>query len=278
MLLYRTAQGLARGRGDQLELLDVPHADLAALLAEGRAFIEQAPAKTVVALADARILAPVVPRGRIILNGANYIGHVEEAGMPVPSVPLFLDVEGGGFCAPETPIRLPAEAPSMVDYEGELVLIIAKPGQDIARDQAWAHVGGFTIGNDVSARCVQLAAMTDGRLVDLPQVRRSKSFPTFKPMGPAVLVAGPEEESIDLLLETRLNGEVVQRAGTGEMLFDIPAIVEHVSRRFALETGDIIFTGTPAGVALATGRYLAPGDTVEVSIEAIGTLRNRIVA
>ncbi|WP_263399627.1 fumarylacetoacetate hydrolase family protein [Saccharopolyspora pogona] len=136
----------------------------------------------------------------------------------------------------------------------------------------------MTIVNDVSARDVQLAGMSDGVITDTRGVARGKTFPTFKPLGPAVVTMEEFDHPLDLAITTRVNGELRQDGRTSEMLFTVPEVIETVSASVPLEAGDVILTGTPAGVALASGRYLRPGDEVEIDIEHIGRLRNPVVS
>jgi 2-keto-4-pentenoate hydratase/2-oxohepta-3-ene-1,7-dioic acid hydratase in catechol pathway len=278
MLLYRTKDGIARGDGESLDLLDLPPGDLAELLADDVERIRTAKVIGKISLKSAQLLPPVAGNGRIILNGANYVDHVKEAGMPMPLTPLFLDIPDSGICAPLADIILPREAPTCVDYEGELALIITRAGRSIPKAEAWSYVGGLSVANDVSARDVQLAGMKDGVIFDLDCIRRGKSFPTFSPIGPGVLVLDAQQSVSDLQLKTTVNGQPRQSGHIGEMIFDIPTIVEHVSQRFDLKIGDVILTGTPGGVGLATRDYLVAGDVVEVTISGIGTLRNTVVA
>lgn len=278
MLLYRTTEGIARRNGDLLDLIDTRHADIASLLAEGEEVARTAAVVKTIHLADAQLLAPVARRGRIILNGLNYVDHVDEGKMQRPDAPTFLDINDEGLSEPGVDILLPAEAATHVDFEGELVLIITKGGSNIPAEAAWDHIGALTIGNDVSARDVQMAGIENGIMVRLDQVRRGKTFPTFKPIGPAAFVPDERGGPLNLRLQTRVNGEVRQEALTSQMMFDIPTVIAHVSAQHELEVGDLIFTGTPSGVGLADGRYLRAGDVVEVTIDEIGTLRNRVVA
>ena len=277
MLLYRTDRGIGSGDGEMLDLLDVSYGDIAEFIAAGRDALDGAAVRERLRLSSVKLLAPVRPRGRIILNGLNYVDHVQEGAMRMPEAPVFLDIDDVGLCDPGTDILLPAESPDKVDYECELVLIVTQAGGNIPAEAAWQHIGGLTAGNDVSARDVQLAGIDEGRLVRLDQVRRGKTFPTFKPLGPSVLVTQDICLPLDLRLTTRVNGEIRQDARTSQMIFDIPTVIEHVSRQFRLEVGDIIFSGTPSGCAVGTGRYLMAGDRVEVSVESIGTLESRVV-
>jgi 2-keto-4-pentenoate hydratase/2-oxohepta-3-ene-1,7-dioic acid hydratase in catechol pathway len=278
MRLYRTRHGVARADGDELLLLDLPHPDIAAVLAEGIEVARRARVRARLALAETELLAPVAAPGTIVLAGANYRDHVLEAGMPMPTSPVFLVARGAVATGPNAPIVLPAEAPGHVDYEGELALVIGVPGREIRAADAWNHVGGLTVANDVSARDVQLAAMTDGVITDPAAVARAKSFPGFKPLGPGMVTPDELELPLDLGIRTTVGGVRRQESRTVEMLFDVPTIIEAVSARIALAVGDVILTGTPSGVGLATGSYLRAGDVVEVAIDGIGTLRNPVVA
>lgn len=282
MLIHLTAEGLARRAGDELLLLNLAHRDIGEVFADtdnrdqAFALLRDATVAKRVRAAEAELQAPLTPPGRFVLVGANYEDHVREAGMPMPESPVFVIIPNQGLCGPSDTVRLPAEAPSMVDYEGELAVVLARGGRDIPAEQAWSHIGGFTIVNDISARDVQLSAMPDGVIGDTSTVARAKSFPSFKPLGPAVLVPEQITGQPDLRLQTRVNGEVRQEARTADMIFDLGEIIAYVSRTEELHSGDVVLTGTPSGVALASGNYLRAGDRVEVEIEGIGTLTNPV--
>jgi 2-keto-4-pentenoate hydratase/2-oxohepta-3-ene-1,7-dioic acid hydratase in catechol pathway len=282
MLIYRTADGLARGDGEDVLLLDLPYRDLGDLLTAAgnrraaRQALDEAAVRMRIPASDAELLAPVAAPGRLVLVGANYADHVEEAGMATPVEPMFLVVSDAGISGPTDDIRLPAQAPSQVDYEGELAIVLATGGADVPVARAWEHIAGLTAANDVSARDVQMSAMAQGVIRDIGTLSRSKNFPTFKPVGPAVLMADALAQQPDLVLQTFVNGELRQQSRTSAMLFDLAEIISHVSRQVELHAGDVLLTGTPSGVALANGRYLVAGDIVEVRIEGIGTLRNTV--
>lgn len=282
MLIYLTADGLARAAGDVLLLLDLSHQDIGEVFADtddrdaAYALLRDATVAKRIPVGEAELRAPVTPPGRFVLVGANYADHVREAGMPMPESPVFVMVPDQGLCGPSDIIRLPVEAPTMVDYEGELAVVLAGGGRDISAERAWSQIGGFTVVNDVSARDVQLSAMLDGVITDGSAVARAKSFPSFKPLGPAVLVPEQITDQPDLRLQTRVNGEIRQEGRTGDMIFDLAQIIAYVSRTEELRPGDVVLTGTPSGVALTTGAYLRHGDNVEVEIERIGTLTNPV--
>ncbi|MEV0069917.1 MULTISPECIES: fumarylacetoacetate hydrolase family protein [unclassified Amycolatopsis] len=273
MRLYRTTQGLARGEGDELLLLDVPHHDVAELLVDNA---QDAAVRGRLPLAEATLLAPVAQPKTVVIVGANYAGHIAEAGLKVPTTPAFFPITPGPelFVGTGKPIVLPAEAPDRVDYEAELAVVLGAPAGDVKVEDAARCIAGFTVANDVSARDVQFRGMRDGAVVDLSLLQRAKGFPTFKPLGPVLVT--PDELGDDLAVTTRVNGVLRQQGRTSEMLFPVAELVAAVSAKIPLAAGDVILTGTPAGVALASGDYLRAGDVVEVSVEGIGSLRNEV--
>jgi 2-keto-4-pentenoate hydratase/2-oxohepta-3-ene-1,7-dioic acid hydratase in catechol pathway len=280
MRLYRTVRGIARGEGDGLVLLDLPYPDLGSLLAADVTLARTAAVTGRPPLGSIELLPPVSRPNTVVLVGANYRDHVVEAGLSMPTSPAFFPVPAGvdlltGY---GSPIVLPVEAADQVDYEAELAVIIGVGGKDIRARDAWNHVGGLTVANDVSARDIQFQGMHDGAVVDLAPIQRSKTFPTFKPLGPAMVTPDEFSPALDLAVTTRVNGELRQNGRTGEMLFSLPELIEAVSARIPLAPGDLILTGTPAGVGLASGAYLKPGDTVEVAVEGIGHLCNMVTS
>jgi 2-keto-4-pentenoate hydratase/2-oxohepta-3-ene-1,7-dioic acid hydratase in catechol pathway len=280
MRLYRTTRGLARGDGDALLLLDLPHPDVGSLLADDIARVRTARVTDRVTPGSVTLLAPVSAPATVVVVGANYRDHVVEAGIVMPTAPQFFPVSTGRdfFTAHGSPIVLPAEAPGHVDYEAELAVVIGTGGKDIRATDAWHHVGGFTVANDVSARDVQFRGMRDGSVVDLSPIQRSKTFPTFKPLGPVVVTPDEFTQPLDLTITTHVNGEQRQKGRTSDMLFSVAEIIEAVSTSITLAPGDLLLTGTPAGVGLASGTYLKAGDTVAVAIGGIGELRNAVTA
>ncbi|MDX1577015.1 MAG: fumarylacetoacetate hydrolase family protein [Gemmatimonadota bacterium] len=210
-----------------------------------------------VPLEGARLLAPVEP-GKVIAVGLNYASHLggrEPADEPGLFAKLPTSIIGPG-----EPIVLPADA-SNVHYEGELVVVIGKTASRVSRDEAGDYIFGVTAGNDVSERNWQGSDL---------QWLRAKGADTFGPIGPAV-VRGLDYD--DLLVQTRLNGEVRQSEGSADLIFDVREVVSYISRYIRLEPGDVIFTGTPG-----TTRPMEPGDVVEVEVEGVGVLRNPVVA
>lgn len=216
-------------------------------------------------LDEVRLLAPVIPRSKVVCVGKNYADHVAEmkdvtgvGSAEAPAEPLL-------FLKPNTSVIGPGEAivrPAIsdrVEHEGELAVVIGALAKEVPVERAMEVVYGFTCANDVTARDLQIS---DG------QWARAKGFDTFCPLGPVI------ETDLDLAdarIETRVNGEVRQQGSTAQLIHSVAAIVAHASQAFTLLPGDVILTGTPAGVG-----PLEPGDTVEVEIEGIGTLRNGV--
>jgi 2-keto-4-pentenoate hydratase/2-oxohepta-3-ene-1,7-dioic acid hydratase in catechol pathway len=219
---------------------------------------------------------PVIPRPeKIVCAVRNYMDHHQEvlaAGMQrelSEEPPIFLRVwrsqVGHG-----QPVVKPRVSDSL-DWEGELAVIIGKPGRDIPAGRAWEHVAGYSIYNDVSVREWQFHAK---------QIASGKNFEGTGPFGPWLVTADEIEPGRALRLQTRLNGETLQDSHTGHMIFSIPRLIAYASTIFTLVPGDVIATGTPAGVGWSRKpqRFMKAGDVVEVEIEGIGTLRNPVVA
>ena len=211
-------------------------------------------------LSSVKRLYPCQP-GKIMAVGLNYRSHL--GGRPQPAHPEMFYKPVSALQDPEAPIVIPRDATDL-HYEGELVIVIGKRARNVSADEARDAIFGVTCGNDVSERNWQ-----HGSGKDL-QWWRAKGSDTFAPLGPAI-VAGIDYGH--LLLQTRLNGEVVQKQYTSDLIFDCPSIVAWVSGWVTLMPGDLIYTGTPGST-----RALSPGDVVEVEIEGIGTLRNPVVS
>lgn len=275
MHLYRTTQGLARSDGDALLLLDVPYQDIASLLNVGVDLASTAPTRGRVTFDEVDLLAPVDRPCRIVVVGLNYGAHATETGAEIPTDPTFFCVDGGPTAGPSDNIILPPAAPDFVDYEGEVGVVISRAAYHVPVEEAWNFVGGLTCVNDVSARDLQMAALSKAGSTGLSL---SKALDTFKPIGPAVVTMDSFPSPLDIGLTTTVNGEIRQQGRTSDLIFDIPRLVSAVSRMVTLLPGDVICTGTPSGVGAATGSFLKPGDVVEVTVEGIGTLRNRVVS
>jgi 2-keto-4-pentenoate hydratase/2-oxohepta-3-ene-1,7-dioic acid hydratase in catechol pathway len=219
------------------------------------------------ALADVKLLAPLLHPPRIFGIGLNYIEHAAESKMKVQEVPTVFLKLASSICGPDADVELPPNA-TQPDYEAELAVVIGEGGYHIAETDWEKHVFGYTIVNDVSARGVQLATS---------QWNLGKSFPTFTPMGPVIVTRDevPDPHALDIKLT--LSGEVMQSANTRDLIFKIPQLIAYLSSIVPLEPGDIISTGTPPGVGLGRTpqRWLLPNEDMLIEIERIGTLRNR---
>ena len=217
-----------------------------------------------------RLLAPIPNPPRIFGIGLNYRDHAAESKMQLPSAPtVFLKLASSVIGCYE-PVRIPSLT-RQPDYEVELAVVIGKPGRNIPKENWRDHVFGYTILNDVSARDIQFSTS---------QWTLAKSFDTFCPIGPAIVTADriPDPHALDIQL--RIGSEVLQHSNTRELIFQIPDLIAYISSITALQTGDIISTGTPAGVGFARHpqRWLQPGDKMTAEIEHIGQLINPVVA
>lgn len=210
-----------------------------------------------VPLGDVALLAPVIPRSKVVCVGRNYRDHAAEMGNDVPTAPMLFFKPNTAVIGPGDAISLPPHS-DFVSFEGELAAVIGRIAKNVAADNALDYVFGYTIGNDVTARDWQ---KSDG------QWARAKGFDTSCPLGPAI------ETDFDITggatITTRLNGEVRQEGPLSDMIFSLADIIAFASAAFTLLPGDVILTGTPAGV----GQIVA-GDTVEVEITGLGILRN----
>jgi 5-carboxymethyl-2-hydroxymuconate isomerase len=214
-----------------------------------------------------KLEAPLIP-GKIIAVGLNYADHARETGKEPPAEPLLFSKFPTSVIGSGDTIRWRTSVTNQVDYEGELAVVIGKRGKDISEDKALDHVFGYTIANDVSARDLQFGKDT--------LWTRAKGLDTFCPLGPAIITKSDIPDPHALSLKTELNGEVMQDGSTSDMVFRIPFLISYISRMFTLEPGDLLLTGTPAGVGRAKTppRFLGDGDVVSITIDGIGTLTN----
>ncbi|NMM90926.1 fumarylacetoacetate hydrolase [Rhodococcus sp. SRB_17] len=287
MRLFSTDHGLAReDKPGTLSVLDLPFVDVGALLrGPGIEAARSAAVLKRVDLADVEVLAPIFRPGKVLIVGLNYPSHGEEAirmlaslGKTVkelPAEPNFQVTAGSSVTAPTSSVVLPSIAPDEVDYEGELALIIGSIAKNVAQGDAWSYVAGLSVVNDVSARDIQKRAMSGDPVASIGV---AKSFDTFSPMGPCVVTADEFDPDVDLRITTRVNGQVRQDDRTSNLIHSIPSLIAYLSTFQTLEPGDVICTGTPSGAGIFSGRFLSPGDVVEVEIEKIGVLRNPVVA
>jgi 2-keto-4-pentenoate hydratase/2-oxohepta-3-ene-1,7-dioic acid hydratase in catechol pathway len=229
-------------------------------------------------LASVRLLAPIpVPRRNVLCVGKNYVEHSSEfsrsgydsSGSELPKRPIVFTKAPSAVIGPDDAVQIPAGLTSEVDYEAELGVVIGQGGRGIPKEQAYRHVWGYTIVNDVTARDLQR---------DHKQWFLGKSLDTFCPLGPSIVTADEitPDDVPTLEVECRVNGELRQKARVADLIFDIPTLIETISAGITLQPGDIIATGTPAGVGIGftPPRFLAAGDIVEVSISRLGSLRN----
>lgn len=250
-------------------VLDTGYADMHALIADGARGLERAAAATR-EVADARLLAPIRP-GKILCSGVNYASHAEEnPDAMMPAEPFFFSKLPSAVIGPGEPIRIPRPT-TQTDYEVELAMVIGSGGYRIPADRALDHVFGWTILHDVSARDVQFKAN---------QITLGKNPDTFAPIGPEIVTADELGDWATLRVSTTLNGQVMQDEACSTMLFPPARLLAFLTDLVSLEPGDVVTTGSPAGVGCFRSPpvYLKPGDTVSVSVDRIGELTNPVVA
>lgn len=287
LVTYRSGDGRRTGAMlDDARLVDLARATGGALpedmlkllalgddgLARARRVIANAPADAVVALDGERVRldAPVPRPGKALAIGLNYRDHAAEGGQPLPQRPIVFSKVSTCITGPGMPVHVP-RASAAVDYEGELCFVIGRRGRHIAAADAPGYVAGYTIGNDVSVRDWQFHN---------PTWMMGKGFDTHGPIGPWIVTRDdiPDPHALDI--RTYLNGELVQSSNTKHLIFGVGDLIEYISTAFTLEPGDIVFTGTPAGVGVSRKPplFMKPGDTVRVEIERIGALENPVIA
>jgi 2-keto-4-pentenoate hydratase/2-oxohepta-3-ene-1,7-dioic acid hydratase in catechol pathway len=218
-------------------------------------------------LKDVKMGPPITGSRNCFAVGLNYRNHAEESGMEIPPFPMIFTKHTSCINGPFDNIEMRSD---IVDYEAELVVVIGKQGKNISNDEAWNHVAGLTVGQDISDRSVQFHATP-------PQFNLGKSFDTFGPIGPILVSPDQFEDKSSLNLECSVNGELRQKDNTNDLIFDIPYIISYVSEFITLEPGDLIFTGTPAGVGATQGKLLKDGDILSTTIEGIGSMENKCV-
>jgi acylpyruvate hydrolase len=218
---------------------------------------------------EVRLKAPIPRPGKLILLGLNYRDHAEETGQPIPEVPTLFSKYHNSIVGPGAPILIP-RATEQIDYEAEFAFVIGRRGYEIPRERALEYVAGYTIVNDVSARDYQFVTS---------QWMVGKTFDSHCPMGPALVLKDEIPDPHDLDIRLSIAGEVLQTSNTQQLIFKIPETVEYVARIMTLEPGDVISTGTPAGVGFTRKppRWLRPGERVRVEITGLGVLENPVV-
>jgi 2-keto-4-pentenoate hydratase/2-oxohepta-3-ene-1,7-dioic acid hydratase in catechol pathway len=248
-------------RGAETEAMSLPRAELRELAADALSNGER------LDLDEVDLLPAVARPGKIIAIGLNYADHIAESGQPTPEVPTVFAKFSSAVTGPRSPIQRPLVSDSL-DYEGELAFVIGERCRHVAREDARQVIGGYLILNDISVRAWQ---------VQTPQWTLAKSFDTHAPIGPWITISDLDPHALSI--ETYVNGELRQRSDTSKLVFDCYDLVAYLSQACTLYPGDVIATGTPAGVggAMDPPRYLASGDQVTVEIEGLGKLENLVV-
>ena len=220
-----------------------------------------------VAIEESELASPVPLPPQIFAIGLNYRDHAVESGLDIPEIPVVFAKFPASVAGPYDRILLP---PGAVDFETELVVVIGKPSQGVRAADAWSHVAGLTVGQDLSERHAQWAGTPP------QQFSLAKSFPGFSPIGPVLVTPDEFENPDDLQLGCSINGVEMQKSRTSDMLFTIPEVIEYLSRIVPLLPGDAIFTGTPAGVGFSRDPkvLLGQGDTLATYVEGIGEMRH----
>ncbi len=245
---------------DPMEALERPD-----LLSEITELLDDA---AVTGLVGDMVLGPPVPRPQKVFGiGLNYLTHAEESGMEPPASPVVFTKFPSCLAGPTADVEIRSDG---CDYEGELVVVIGRGGRDIAIEDAWDHVVGVTVGQDISDRPAQFAAQPAH--FDL-----GKSFDTFGPIGPYVVSTDELANRDALGITCSINGEARQVGSTRDLIFDVPTLVSFLSSVTTLTTGDLIFTGTPDGIGAPQGKFLADGDVITTSIDGVGSMTNRVV-
>ena len=227
-------------------------------------YVGMKPTQTEHRLSDVRLLAPVIPRSKVVAIGRNYAAHAAEMGNEVPEEPLMFLKPNTSVIGPGDPIFYPRQTENL-HFEGELAVVIGRICRDIPPEQATDVIYGYTVGNDVTARDLQKKDV---------QFTRAKGFDSFCPLGPWIETdLDPQDFTDGVAVQTFLNGDVKQDGSTKDLIFDIPTLVAHITSVMTLLPGDVILTGTPEGVG-----PMEVGDEVEVSIARIGSLTNRVAS
>lgn len=215
------------------------------------------------------LLPPIVRPPKIVCVGVNYRDHAAEAGLPIPDFPVLFSKYTSSLVGHRTDVVIPAVS-SSIDYEGEIVFVIGKRGHSISREAALEYVLGYSIMNDVSSREYQFRTS---------QWMVGKTFDTFAPFGPAIVTPDEIVDPSRMGIRTWVNGELRQSSSAQDMVFDVASLIEYMSEIWTLEPGDVVATGTPAGIGSTRKPpvFLVHGDTVRIEVEGVGTLENRVV-
>ena len=274
-------------RGESIVDLSALAADVKGILEAGNLEAARklaASVKNPVALKSAKLLAPIQNPGMVLSGGMNYHEHLKEMNTPVPQKPVAFSKSVASIIGPGEAIRLPPSNPGMVDWEGEFTVVIGRPCHRVKASQALDYVAGYTIVNDVSARdWVAPIFSSSGIMGPIHAWEHNllgKMFPTFCPMGPALVTRDELPDSGHLQLTTRLNGQVMQSANTDDLVFNVVQLIEYYSQFYLFRPGDCITTGSPSGVGYGRNPkvFMKADDVIEVEVERIGILRNPVTA
>jgi 2-keto-4-pentenoate hydratase/2-oxohepta-3-ene-1,7-dioic acid hydratase in catechol pathway len=221
-------------------------------------------------LAELRLLAPVPRPGKIVCVGLNYRDHANETGQPIPSEPVLFSKYANSVVGPGAEVVVPPDA-EKIDYEAELAVVIGRRASAVPTGEALDHVAGYTCANDVSSRSLQFRSS---------QWLLGKAIDTFLPLGPYLVTADEVPDPQALGIRCLVNDELRQSSDTGQMIFGVAELVSFISRTITLEPGDVLVTGTPAGVGMAADppRYLRAGDRMRIEIDGVGELDNTVRA
>ena len=249
------------------ELLAIDAARFTALLDDAQKALDRGEGH---ALSAVTLGPPIPDPDKIICLGLNYKDHAAEAGLALPTVPVLFAKYRNSLAGPYDDIVVPPVAVKQLDYEAELAVIIGRRASRVDRSEALAYVAGYSVLNDVSARDLQMQTSQWGG---------GKAIDTFAPMGPGIVPARYIPDPQDLLLTTTLNGKVLQHGSTREMIFSVAEAIAFITQFMTLEPGDIIATGTPAGVGFTRKPQILmqDGDIVEIAIDKLGSIKNRVV-
>ena len=285
LVTYQDASGVHVGAlmGEGIVSLDAVAPDMLTLIDQGEAGLARAQAAlaaaaTVVVASQVRLLSPIPrPRQNVMCVGMNYVAHAIESDRArgrapkLPEFPVFFTKAPNAVCGPEDDIPLDPNVTKELDYEVEFAFIIGRTGKNIAKAAAMSHVFGYTVVNDVSARDLQFRHQ---------QFFKGKSLDRSCPIGPCILTRDEVADPAKLGIRLRLNGETRQDSRVGDLIFDVPTLIESLSLGLTLEAGTIVSTGTPSGVGIGKTppQYMKAGDVMEAEIDQIGVLRNRVVA
>lgn len=254
----------AEGTVTEVDDLDAPSENF---LRGGADFetLREAAGDTTHSLEDVRLRAPIERPTNLVGIGLNYAGHAEEGGYDIPDEPIFFAKSPSSITDPDGGI-VRHDGVTNLHYEGEFGVVIGETASNVDEEAAADSVFGYTIANDVTARDLQLSDLDEAN-----PWYRSKSMDTFTPLGPWITPVGQGVDPSDAAIETRLNGETVQSSSTSDLIFSVPEVVSYVSQYVTLQPGDVVITGTPAGVG-----EMEVGDTVAVEVDGIGALENRV--